>query len=73
MKEPRKITPIRKRKQQVNIRASDLTISQLEDLMRWWGASQTEALTVAIDRIHRQEAEKRVETSDSDLEDIAKL
>jgi hypothetical protein len=42
-------------KHQINFRASDLTIRQLEALMRSWGTSQTETLTVVIDRIYQQE------------------
>lgn len=54
-------------KQQINFRASDLTTRQLDELSSWWGASQTETVTVAIDRIHRQEQAKRMEAV---LEDI---
>ena len=42
-------------KKQINIRASDLTARQLDHLMRRWGTSQTETLTLVIDRIFRQE------------------
>lgn len=54
-------------KQQINFRASELTIHQLEELASWWGVNQTEAITVVVDRIHRQEKEQRM----SDL--IAKI
>ena len=42
-------------KQQINFRASELTARQLEWLMERWGTSQTETLTVAIDRIYKEE------------------
>ena len=42
-------------KQQINFRASDLTSRQLDALMQHWGTSQTETLTVVIDRIYQQE------------------
>lgn len=42
-------------KQQINFRASDLTASQLDALMQHWGTSQTETLTVVIDRMYQQE------------------
>ena len=42
-------------KQQINFRASDLTTRQLEALMQFWGTSQTETLTVVIDRVYKQE------------------
>jgi hypothetical protein len=42
-------------KQQINFRASDLTARQLEALMQLWGTSQTETLTVVIDRMYQQE------------------
>lgn len=43
-------------KQQINFRASALTTKQLEWLMSEWGTSQTETLTVVIDRIYQQES-----------------
>lgn len=42
-------------KKQINFRASDLTARQLEELAQLWGTSQTETITVAIDRVYRQE------------------
>lgn len=42
-------------KQQINFRASDLTAQQLDWLMSRWGTSQTETLTVVVDRIYQQE------------------
>jgi hypothetical protein len=42
-------------KQQINFRASDLTARQLEWLMARWGTSQTETVTVVLDRVYRQE------------------
>lgn len=43
------------RKTQLNIRASALTIQQLEWLQREWNTSITETITVIIDRAYRQE------------------
>lgn len=42
-------------KAQINFRASDLTREQLDWLQLWWGTSQTETLTVAIDRVYQAE------------------
>lgn len=42
-------------KQQINFRASDLTARQLDALMQHWGTSQTETLTVVIERVFKQE------------------
>jgi hypothetical protein len=42
-------------KQQLNIRASALTIGQLNWLAARWGTNQTETITVAVDRAYRQE------------------
>lgn len=47
-------------KQQINFRASELTIHQLEELASWWGVNQTEAITVVVDRIYRQVRELRM-------------
>jgi len=47
-------------KQQINFRASELTTTQLNELIEWWGVNQSEAITVAVDRIHKQESEKRM-------------
>ena len=49
-------------KQQINFRASDLTTQQLEQLMDRWGTSQTETLTVVIDRIYQQEGDDQINT-----------
>lgn len=46
-------------KKQINIRGSALTHRQLEKLMEWWGTSQTETLTVVIDRAYQAELEKQ--------------
>ena len=43
-------------KQQINFRASDLTAQQLDWLMSKWGTSQTETMTVVVDRVYRQES-----------------
>lgn len=46
-------------KEQINIRASTLTLQQLAKLMEWYGTSKTETLTVIIDRVYREELKKR--------------
>ena len=43
-------------KQQINFRVSDLAAHELDWLMTRWGISQTETITVALDRVYRQEA-----------------
>lgn len=45
-------------KEQLNARISDLTRNQLDALCKLWGASQTETLTVIIDRIYQLEEHK---------------
>jgi hypothetical protein len=47
------------KKEQINFRASVLTTQQLKELASMWGTSQTETITVAIDRIYRQEVESQ--------------
>jgi hypothetical protein len=42
-------------KQQINFRASGLTARQLNELAQRWGTTQSETLTVCIDRIYQQE------------------
>lgn len=42
-------------KQQLNARVSDLTRRQLDELGKRWGTTQTETLTVIIDRIYQKE------------------
>jgi len=42
-------------KTQINFRASDLTREQLDWLQERWGTSQTETVTVAIDRVYQAE------------------
>jgi hypothetical protein len=42
-------------KAQLNLRVSDLTRRQLDELSQRWGTTQTETLTVIIDRIYREE------------------
>ena len=46
-------------KQQLNIRASQLTIDQLAELCQWWNTNRTETITVAVDRVYRAEQEQR--------------
>lgn len=42
-------------KEQLNARISALTRRQLDELEKRWGTTQTETLTVIIDRMYRQE------------------
>lgn len=42
-------------KQQINFRASDLTIRQLAQLQNLTGMSQTELISTAVDRMYREE------------------
>lgn len=44
-------------KQQLNARISNLTRTQLDDLSQRWGTTQTETLTVIIDRMYQQETQ----------------
>lgn len=46
-------------KKQLNLRISDLAHWQIDQLVKWWGTSQTEALSIIIDRIYQQELERR--------------
>lgn len=55
-------------KTQINFRASQLTASQIEQLMGWWGTSQTETITVVVDRIYREEHAQREQTASDDGE-----
>ncbi len=38
------------KKQQMNLRVSDLTRQQIGDLRRWWGTSATETITLIVAR-----------------------
>ena len=42
-------------KQQINFRASDLTVRQVAELISATGMSQTELISTAIDRMYREE------------------
>lgn len=46
-------------KQQLNLRVSALTLDQIEALVKWWGVSKTELITVLVDRTYQQEKDKR--------------
>jgi hypothetical protein len=46
-------------KDQVNFRASDLTINQLADLQEYWGTTQTDAISECISRGWHDEAARR--------------
>lgn len=50
-------------KQQLNIRASDLTTQQLKQLSTWWNTSQTETVTLCIDRTFQTEQAKQQQTN----------
>ena len=54
-------------KQQINFRASGLTTTQINELIEWWGVNQSEVITVAVDRIHKQESDKRMEAMLNDI------
>lgn len=43
------------KKKQLNLRVSDLTISQLQQLMELWKTSKTETITLIIDRAYHLE------------------
>ena len=53
-------------KKQVNIRCSELTSQQLDQLMEWWGTSKTETITLIIDRLYQEELSKRKELVSND-------
>lgn len=42
-------------KKQLNLRVSALTLLQLQKLQEAWGTSQTETITLIIDRAYQQE------------------
>lgn len=42
-------------KQQLNLRVSTLTLDQIEALVKLWGVSKTELITVLIDRAYQAE------------------
>jgi hypothetical protein len=44
-----------KRKSQANLRMSDLTRGQLEQLQEWWGTSLTETISLCVDRAYQRE------------------
>jgi hypothetical protein len=46
-------------KDQVNFRASDLTINQLADLQEYWGTTQTDAISECVSRAWHDEAARR--------------
>jgi hypothetical protein len=46
-------------KRQLNFRVSALTSEQLEQLQGWWGANQSEVITVCVDRVYREEVAKQ--------------
>jgi hypothetical protein len=52
-------------KKQLNFRASTLTWDQLRQLQEWWGANQNEVITVAVDRVYREELAKRAQPQDA--------
>lgn len=46
-------------KQQINFRASDLTARQLAELSERWGTTQSETITIIVDRMYREEAKMK--------------
>lgn len=46
-------------KKQISLRISDLTARQLAELAERWGTTQTETITVVVDRVYRQEMKER--------------
>lgn len=50
-------------KKQLNLRVSSLAREQLGQLTEWWGTSQTETLSLIIDRIYQQELKRRLNDS----------
>lgn len=59
-------------KQQVNARISDLTRRQLDELGKRWGTTQTETLTVIIDRMYQQETQTMTSNTTYDYTDLAR-
>jgi len=55
-------------KKQINIRASNLTRQQLEELTQRWNASKTEAIALLVDRAWQQEIGQQTENKAVALE-----
>lgn len=51
----------------ITMRASEETIRKIEELVKWWGAGTTksEVITVAVDRLYREEEAKRSTRKDA--------
>lgn len=60
-------------KEQLNLRVSNLTRRQLDQLMAWWGTSQTETVTVIIDRAFLQERNKAVQNNLTEADIVEQL
>lgn len=45
-------------KKQLNLRVSALTLDQIKALVKAWGVSKTELITVLIDRAYQQTIDK---------------
>ena len=43
-------------KRLITMRVNDNTERQIEEMARWWGATKTDVITVALDRMYREEA-----------------
>lgn len=54
------------KKKLIALRASDLTIRQLEELAQWLGMNQTELLTLAIDRLYQSEVGDKSKESEGE-------
>ena len=50
-------------KKLIAIRASDLTLRQITELQERLGVSQTELVTLAIDRLYREEVQAQASVS----------
>lgn len=46
-------------RQQINLRIGDLTASQIDALIEQTGMTKTQVVTVAIDRMHREEVREK--------------
>lgn len=49
---------VMERKRQINFRASGLTARQLDVLAERWGTTQSETITIVVDRVYQHEAGK---------------
>jgi len=52
-------------RQQINMRVSDKTRTQIDTLAERWGCSITEVITISIDRTYTTELKKRKTTKET--------